>query len=83
MISLCHYQYSSFISHIPFQTVLQTSSSSVSLPAVEWLGSSGFPALLQEILGVSPVLYADTLAHVSINKAVSNLLLIDLPYCTE
>uniref|UniRef100_H3D4H8 ATPase H+ transporting accessory protein 1b n=1 Tax=Tetraodon nigroviridis TaxID=99883 RepID=H3D4H8_TETNG len=63
---------------------LQTSSSSVSLPAVEWLGSSGVPALLQEKLGVSPVLLdADTLAHLSIDKTVSKLLLINLPYCSD
>ncbi|CAG03849.1 unnamed protein product, partial [Tetraodon nigroviridis] len=53
----------------------------ISLPAVEWLGSSGVPALLQEKLGVSPVLLdADTLAHLSIDKTVSKLLLINLPY---
>lgn len=84
MISLQHEQDSSFISHIPPQAVLQTSSSSVSLPAVEWLSSSGVPALLQEKLGVSPILLdADTLAHLSIEKAVSNLLLINLPYCSQ
>lgn len=83
MISLCHWQYSSFISHIPLQAALQTSSS-VSLPAVEWLDSSAVPALLQEKLGVSPVhLDADTLAHLSIDEAVSNLLVINLPYCAE
>lgn len=84
MISLGHRQDSSFICHIPPQAVLQTSSSSVSLPAVEWLGSSAVPALLQEKLGVSPVLLdADTLAHLRIEEAVSNLLLIDLPYCSQ
>lgn len=83
MISLGHEQDSSFISHIPPQAVLQTSSS-VSLPAVEWLSSSGVPALLQEKLGVSPVLVdADTLTHLSIEKAVSNLLLVNLPYCSQ
>ncbi|XP_036959021.1 V-type proton ATPase subunit S1-like [Acanthopagrus latus] len=62
---------------------LHSSSSSVTLPAVEWSGSSAIPALLQEKLGVSPVLVdADTLSHLSINASVSNLLLISLPYCT-
>lgn len=65
------------------EAALQSSSSSVTLPAVEWSGSSAIPALLQEKLGVSPVLVdADTLSHLSINTSASNLLLINLPYCT-
>ncbi|XP_056896066.1 V-type proton ATPase subunit S1-like [Takifugu flavidus] len=65
------------------EAALQTSSS-VSLPAVEWLDSSPVLALLQEKLSVSPVLLdADTLAHLSIDRAVSNLLLINLPYCAD
>uniref|UniRef100_A0A8C3A1B2 Uncharacterized protein n=1 Tax=Cyclopterus lumpus TaxID=8103 RepID=A0A8C3A1B2_CYCLU len=45
--------------------------------------SSAIPALLQEKLGVSPLLVdADTLSHLSINTSASNLLLINLPYCT-
>ncbi|XP_051282306.1 V-type proton ATPase subunit S1 [Dicentrarchus labrax] len=60
------------------------SSSSVTLPGLEWSGSSAIPALLQEKLGVSPLLVdADTLSHLSINTSVSNLLLINLPYCTD
>ncbi|XP_070766649.1 V-type proton ATPase subunit S1b [Enoplosus armatus] len=60
------------------------SSSSVTFPASEWSGSSAVPALLQEKLGVSPLLVdADTLSHLSINTSVSNLLLLNLPYCTE
>ncbi|XP_035512688.1 V-type proton ATPase subunit S1b [Morone saxatilis] len=60
------------------------SSSSVTLPGLEWSGSSAVPALLQEKLGVSPLLVdADTLSHLSINTSVSNLLLINLPYCTD
>lgn len=84
MISLGREQDGSFRSHVPPQAVLQTSSSSLSLPAVEWLSSSGVPALLQEKLGVSPVLLdADTLAHLGLETAVSNLLLINLPYCSQ
>ncbi|XP_073326853.1 V-type proton ATPase subunit S1-like [Pagrus major] len=65
------------------EAALHSSSSSVTLPAVEWSGSSAIPALLQEKLGVSPLLVdADTLSHLSINASVSNLLLINLPYCT-
>uniref|UniRef100_A0A3Q3F0W6 ATPase H+ transporting accessory protein 1 n=1 Tax=Labrus bergylta TaxID=56723 RepID=A0A3Q3F0W6_9LABR len=63
------------------EAALQTSSSSVTLPALEWSGSSAIPALLQEELGVSPLLVdADTLTHLSINSSASNLLLINLPY---
>uniref|UniRef100_UPI0037E92DBC V-type proton ATPase subunit S1b n=1 Tax=Semicossyphus pulcher TaxID=241346 RepID=UPI0037E92DBC len=66
------------------EAALQSSSSSLTLPALEWSGSSAIPALLQEKLGVSPVLVdADTLSHLSINSSVSNLLLINLPYCTS
>ncbi|XP_040007881.1 V-type proton ATPase subunit S1b [Xiphias gladius] len=65
------------------EAALQSSSSSVVLPALEWLGSSAIPALLQEKLGVSPLLVdTDTLSHLSFNASVSNLLLINLPYCT-
>lgn len=67
----------------PLQSALQSSSSSVMLPAVEWSDSSVIPALLQEKLGTSPLLVdADTLSELSINTSVSNLLLINLPYCT-
>ncbi|XP_018543574.1 V-type proton ATPase subunit S1 [Lates calcarifer] len=65
------------------EAALQSSSSSVTLPALEWSGSSAILTLLQEKLGVSPLLVdADTLSHLSINTSVSNLLLINLPYCT-
>ncbi|KAM9341819.1 V-type proton ATPase subunit S1-like [Pholidichthys leucotaenia] len=66
------------------EAALQSSSSSVTVPALEWSGSSSILTLLQEKLGVSPVLIdADTLPHLSINSSVSNLLLINLPYCTS
>ncbi|KAG7237917.1 hypothetical protein INR49_031710 [Caranx melampygus] len=59
------------------------SSPSVMLPALEWSSSSAVLPLLQDKLGVSPLLVdADTLSHLSINTSVSNLLLINLPYCT-
>ncbi|KAJ4934056.1 hypothetical protein JOQ06_007339 [Pogonophryne albipinna] len=65
------------------EAALQASPSSVSLPALEWSDSSVMLALLQEKLDVSPVLVdADTLSHLSINTSASNLLLINLPYCT-
>ncbi|KAM8864371.1 V-type proton ATPase subunit S1b [Spinachia spinachia] len=60
------------------------SSSSVMFPALEWLESSAIPAVLQEKLGASPLLVdADTLSHLSINTSASNLLIINLPYCTS
>ncbi|KAM9350384.1 V-type proton ATPase subunit S1b [Symphorus nematophorus] len=66
------------------EAALQSSSSSVTLPALEWSGSSAVLTLLQEKLGASPVLVdADTLSHLSINASVSNLLLINLPYCSD
>ncbi|XP_029362541.1 V-type proton ATPase subunit S1-like [Echeneis naucrates] len=65
------------------EAALRSSSSSVTLPALEWSGSSAVLPLLQEKLGVSPLLVdADTLSHLSINTSVSNLLLINLPYCS-
>ncbi|KAF3860890.1 hypothetical protein F7725_001145 [Dissostichus mawsoni] len=65
------------------EAALQASPSSVSLPALEWSDSSVMLALLQEKLDVSPVLVdADTLSHLSINTSASNLLLINLPYCS-
>ncbi|XP_076597205.1 V-type proton ATPase subunit S1-like [Chaetodon auriga] len=66
------------------EAAVQSSSSSVTLPALEWSGSSAVLAMLQEKLGVSPLLVdADTLSHLSINASVSNLLLLNLPYCTS
>lgn len=65
------------------QAALQSSASSVTLQAVEWSGSSTVLPLLQETLGVSPVLVdAYTLQQLSISTSASNLLLINLPYCT-
>ncbi|XP_034550889.1 V-type proton ATPase subunit S1b [Notolabrus celidotus] len=66
------------------EAALQSASSSVTLPALEWSGISAIPALLQEELGVSPLLVdADTLSHLSINSSANNLLLFNLPYCTS
>uniref|UniRef100_A0A1A8MTY1 ATPase, H+ transporting, lysosomal accessory protein 1a n=1 Tax=Nothobranchius pienaari TaxID=704102 RepID=A0A1A8MTY1_9TELE len=60
------------------------SSSSATLPALEWTGLSAIPTLLQEKLGVPPLLVdADTLSHLSINTSVNNLLLVHLPYCSN
>ncbi|XP_022045516.1 V-type proton ATPase subunit S1b [Acanthochromis polyacanthus] len=64
------------------EAALHSSSSSVTVPALEWTDSSVILTLLQEKLGVSPLLVdADTLSQLSINTSVSNLLLISLPYC--
>uniref|UniRef100_A0A3Q0SSJ0 ATPase H+ transporting accessory protein 1b n=1 Tax=Amphilophus citrinellus TaxID=61819 RepID=A0A3Q0SSJ0_AMPCI len=66
------------------EAAIQSSSSSVTLPALEWTGSFDVAALLQEKLGVSPLLVdADTLSHLNIKTSVSNLLLINLPYCSS
>ncbi|XP_017274599.1 V-type proton ATPase subunit S1b [Kryptolebias marmoratus] len=60
------------------------SSSSVTLPALEWAGPSVIPSLLQEKLGVSPQLVdAETLTHLSLTTSANNLLLINLPYCSD
>ncbi|MEQ2224147.1 hypothetical protein ILYODFUR_004480 [Ilyodon furcidens] len=65
------------------EAALQSSSSSMTFPALEWTGESAIPSLLQEKLGASPLLVdADTLSHLSLNTSVSNLLLINLPYCS-
>ncbi|KAM9856105.1 V-type proton ATPase subunit S1b isoform 2-T2 [Aulostomus maculatus] len=67
----------------PLQAALQSSPTTVTLPALEWSGSSATLALLQETLGVSPLLIdADALSQLSISTSASNLLLINLPYCT-
>uniref|UniRef100_I3KI82 ATPase H+ transporting accessory protein 1b n=1 Tax=Oreochromis niloticus TaxID=8128 RepID=I3KI82_ORENI len=66
------------------EDAMQSSTSKVTLPALEWSGSFNMAALLQEKLGVSPVLVdADSLSHLSIKTSVSNLLLINLPYCSS
>lgn len=66
-----------------FQAALR-SSSSVTFPALEWRSPSAVTALLEAELGASPVLAdPDTLSHLSIDTSVNNLLLINLPYCSE
>ncbi|XP_071381654.1 V-type proton ATPase subunit S1-like [Centroberyx affinis] len=66
------------------EAALHSSSSSLVLPALAWPGSSAIPALLQEKLGVSPLLVdPDTLSHLNLNASGSNLLLINLPYHTS
>ncbi|XP_063320090.1 V-type proton ATPase subunit S1-like [Pelmatolapia mariae] len=66
------------------EDAMQTSASKVTLPSLEWSGSFNMAALLQEKLGVSPVLVdADTLSHLTIKTSASNLLLINLPYCSS
>nr|XP_020474648.1 V-type proton ATPase subunit S1-like [Monopterus albus] len=65
------------------EAALQSASSSVIFQASEWLGSSAILALLQDKLDVSPLhVDPDTLAELSINTSVNNLLVISLPYCT-
>lgn len=65
------------------ESALQASPSQMVLPALSWPGSSAIPALLQEKLGVSPLLIdPDTLAHLHLNASDSNLLIINLPYST-
>ncbi|CAL8368259.1 unnamed protein product [Lota lota] len=65
------------------EAAMQSSPSSLVLPALEWSAARDAPALLQETLGVSPVLVdLDTLSDLQLNPAVSNLLYFTLPYCT-
>ncbi|XP_054912793.1 V-type proton ATPase subunit S1-like [Poeciliopsis prolifica] len=66
------------------EAALQSSSSSVSFPALEWTGESAIPTLLQQKLGASPLLVdPDTLSHLSLNTSISNLLIINLPYSCD
>ncbi|XP_028308786.1 V-type proton ATPase subunit S1b [Gouania willdenowi] len=66
------------------EAAVQSSSSSVTFPALRWSDSSSVPALLQETLGVSPLLVdVDSLPHLDISASANNLLLISLPYCTS
>ncbi|XP_043979550.1 V-type proton ATPase subunit S1-like isoform X3 [Gambusia affinis] len=63
------------------EAALQSSSSSVSFPALEWTGESSIPTLLQQKLGAAPLLVdPDTLSHLSLNTSINNLLIINLPY---
>ncbi|KAJ3586266.1 hypothetical protein NHX12_012666 [Muraenolepis orangiensis] len=65
------------------EAAMQSSASSLVLPALEWSAASDAPALLQETLGVSPVLVdPDTLSGLQLNPANSTLLYFNLPYCT-
>ncbi|XP_078806326.1 V-type proton ATPase subunit S1 isoform X2 [Oryzias latipes] len=60
------------------------SSSSVAFPALEWRSPSAITALLEAELRASPVLAdPDTLSHLSIDVSVNNLMLINLPYCSD
>uniref|UniRef100_A0A8C7Y483 ATPase H+ transporting accessory protein 1b n=1 Tax=Oryzias sinensis TaxID=183150 RepID=A0A8C7Y483_9TELE len=60
------------------------SSSSVTFPALEWRSPSAITALLEAELRASPVLAdPDTLSHLSIDASVNNLMLINLPYCSD
>ncbi|MBN3319512.1 VAS1 ATPase, partial [Atractosteus spatula] len=65
------------------ESALESASSSLVLPAVDWHASSAVPALLQEKLGISP-LYLDpnTLSQLRLNDSISSLLVIRLPYST-
>lgn len=59
-------------------------SHSVAFPALESLGPSAVPALLEEKLGVPPALVAvDTFPDLQMDSSVNNLLLLNLPYCGE
>ncbi|XP_014328818.1 V-type proton ATPase subunit S1-like [Xiphophorus maculatus] len=63
------------------EAALQSASSSVNFPALEWTGESAIPTLLQQKLGAAPLLVdPDTLSHLSLNTSISNLLIINLPY---
>uniref|UniRef100_A0A3P9IR75 ATPase H+ transporting accessory protein 1b n=1 Tax=Oryzias latipes TaxID=8090 RepID=A0A3P9IR75_ORYLA len=60
------------------------SSSSVTFPALEWRSPSAITALLEAELRASPVLAdPDSLSHLSIDASVNNLMLINLPYCSD
>ncbi|XP_019720628.1 V-type proton ATPase subunit S1b [Hippocampus comes] len=64
------------------EALLRSSVSSVTFPAVAWSPSASTAALLEELLGVSPALVdADTLSRMDVDASVSNLLIINLPYC--
>lgn len=83
-IGPCHPYWSSHTSLWFLQAALQSPYASVTFPAVEGFGSSAVPALLQETLGVSPVLVdEDTLPELKLSSSVNNLLLIKLPYCSS
>ncbi|KAK7884553.1 hypothetical protein WMY93_027676 [Mugilogobius chulae] len=59
-------------------------SESAVFPAVEWSSSSSVASILEEKLGVSPLLLApDALDELKLDSAVNHLLLVSLPYCSQ
>ncbi|XP_077409831.1 V-type proton ATPase subunit S1b [Vanacampus margaritifer] len=66
------------------EALMRSSTSSVTFPAVEWSPAASTVTLLEEQLGVSPILVdADTLSSVDLNASASILLVINLPSCTR
>ncbi|XP_077369384.1 V-type proton ATPase subunit S1b [Festucalex cinctus] len=66
------------------EALMRSSTSSVTFPAVAWSPATSTVTLLEEQLGVSSTLVdTDTVSHVDLNGSVSNLLVINLPYCTS
>ncbi|XP_061684387.1 V-type proton ATPase subunit S1-like [Syngnathoides biaculeatus] len=64
--------------------LLRSSASSVTFPAVAWSPSTSTAALLEEQLGAAPApVDVDTLSRVDVDPSVSNLLVVNLPYCTS
>ncbi|KAM9828556.1 V-type proton ATPase subunit S1b isoform 1-T1 [Syngnathus typhle] len=66
------------------EALLRSSASSMTFPAVAWSPSTSTSTLLEELLGVSPVLVdGNNLSQVDLDASVNNLLIINLPYCTS
>ncbi|KAJ0064605.1 hypothetical protein NL108_011365, partial [Boleophthalmus pectinirostris] len=59
-------------------------SQSAVFSALEWSDSSSVPAILEQELGVSPLLLSpDALDELKMDASVNSLLLISLPYCSD
>ncbi|XP_061628490.1 V-type proton ATPase subunit S1-like isoform X2 [Phyllopteryx taeniolatus] len=66
------------------KALLRSSASSVTFPSLAWSPSTSTLALLEERLGVSPApVDADALSRADVDASVSNLFVVDLPYCTS
>ncbi|OCT66803.1 V-type proton ATPase subunit S1 [Xenopus laevis] len=66
------------------QSIVESSPSSLVLPAVDWYAANILPTYLKEKLGVSP-LHVDqsTLLELKLNESVPSLLVVRLPYASS
>ncbi|XP_044161665.1 V-type proton ATPase subunit S1 [Bufo gargarizans] len=66
------------------ENIMESSPSSLVLPAVDWYAANILPTYLKEKLGVSP-LHVDqsTLLELRLNESIPSLLIVQLPYANS